>query len=120
MKIHLPSVPGGRFASVLRAEALVAGPGFDQRAIHGEVFIRQIRLGSFQHPLEKDFGHFFVQEPLPVLAENRVMPHHFVHAHTDKPAKQQVVVQLLHQEPLAAHRVKYLQQQGPQQSLRWY
>jgi hypothetical protein len=61
MKIHFPHVPGRWFASVLRAKALVAGPGFDQRAIHREVFIRQIRLGSFQHSLEKDFRHLFVQ-----------------------------------------------------------
>ena len=36
----------------------------------------------------------------------------------DEPAEQQVVVQLLHQLALRAHRVERLQQQGPQQLLR--
>ena len=61
VKIHFPPVRRGRFASAFWAKALVASPGFDQRTIHREVFIRQIRLGSFQHPLKKDFGHLFVQ-----------------------------------------------------------
>ena len=100
MKIHFLPVRRGRFAPVLRSEAFVAGPSFDQRAIHREVLIRQIWLGSFQHPLEKGFGHLFVQQPFPVLAEHGVIPHHFVHSHTHKPAEQQVVVQLLHQQSL--------------------
>src|SRR5215471_11067514 len=33
------------------------------------------------------------------------------------PTKQQVVLQLLHQHPFTAHRVKHLQQQGSQQPL---
>src|SRR5260221_12856593 len=35
-----------------------------------------------------------------------------------KPAKQEVVIELLHQKPLAAHRVQHLQQQRAQQLLR--
>ena len=48
----------------------------------------------------------------------RRRPDRVVHAEPHEPAKQQVVIQLLHQLPLAADRVQGLQQQGPQQLLR--
>src|SRR5262249_26328165 len=39
------------------------------------------------------------------------------HAQANEPAEQQVVFQLLHQQPLAAHGVEDLQEQRPQQLL---
>ena len=59
-----------------------------------------------------------VQQPVPILGEHRRVPDRVIHVQADKPAEQQVVVQLLHQHPLAANRVQHLQQQGPQQLLR--
>src|SRR5258707_9040490 len=37
---------------VLGSETLMTCPSFDQRSVHGEMFIRHVRLGSFQHPLD--------------------------------------------------------------------
>src|SRR5258708_3736234 len=62
--------------------------------------------------------HIAFQQTLAVLAEYRGHPHRLIHVQPHKPAEQQVVIKLLHQQPLAAHRVQHLQQQGPQQLLR--
>src|SRR5712692_2627137 len=71
-----------------------------------------------QHLIEKCFGYLPLDQPLAVLREHRHVPHLVVHIHPYKPAEEQVVVQLLHQQPLAAYAVEGLQQQGPQQLLR--
>src|SRR5712692_3045437 len=71
-----------------------------------------------QHLIEKCFGYLPLDHPLAVLREHRHVPHLVVHIHPYKPAEEQVVVQLLHQQPLAAYAVEGLQQQGPQQLLR--
>jgi hypothetical protein len=50
------------------------------------------------------------------------MPDRIIRTQTDKPAKQQVVLQLLQQKPLAADSIERLQQRGQQQLLgrhRW-
>ena len=47
-----------------------------------------------------------------------MVPDGIVDAEPDEPAEQQVVVDLLHQLPLGAHRVERLQQRGAQQTLR--
>src|SRR5262245_43029120 len=41
-----------------------------------------------------------------------------IHAQTDKPAEQKVVVELLHEQSLAADRVQHLKQQGSKEPLR--
>jgi len=100
----------------------VAGPGLDQRAVHREVFIRQIGLGHLQHALEEALGDLLVEQALPILAEDGMVPDGLIPRHAHEPAEEQVVVQRLHQPPLAAHRVENLQQQHPQQALgrdRW-
>ena len=58
-----------------------------------------------------------VEQPIAILREGRRRPHGIVHAQADKPAKQQVVFELFHQHPLAAHRIQHLEQQRPQQML---
>jgi hypothetical protein len=47
-----------------------------------------------------------------------VIPYRLVHLHPHKPPEQQVVLQLLHQHALTAHRIEDLQQQRSQQSFR--
>ena len=54
----------------------------------------------------------------PRFGERRVVPHGVVDAEPHEPAKQQVVVDLLHQLPLGPYRVECLQQRGPQQPFR--
>ena len=88
-------------------EALVPGPRLDQRAAHGEMLVReQVRLARLG------------QHPLAVLREHAVVPDRIVHLQPPEPAQEQVVVELLHQQPLAADRVQHLQQQRAQQLLR--
>ena len=72
-------------------------PSFDQRSVHGEMLIRRVRLGSFQHALEKRFRDLFVQQSLSILAVHRVIPHSLVPLHPYEPPEQQVVLQLFDQ-----------------------
>jgi hypothetical protein len=67
-----------------------------------------MRFGLPQHAGEKRSRHFLIQQPLPILAEHRVVPDWLVHLHSHKPTEQQVIAQLLHQHPLTAHRVENL------------
>jgi hypothetical protein len=59
-----------------------------------------------------------VEQPVAIFGKRRVIPHRRIHAHADEPAEQQVVIQLLDQQPLTSHAVQELQQQGAQQLLR--
>jgi hypothetical protein len=73
------------------------------------------RLSTLAKELGRDIA---VEQPIPVFAEYGRIPHRVVHRQPDKPAEQQIVVELLHQLPLRAHCIKRLQQQRSQQSLR--
>jgi hypothetical protein len=44
--------------------------------------------------------HIGSQQPVAVFRKYRMVPHPVVHAKTHKPAKQEVVVDLLNQQPL--------------------
>src|SRR5712664_3208295 len=46
-------------------------------------------------------------------------PHRIVRVQAHEPAKQQVVVELFHEQPLAAYAVEHLKKQGSKQTLRW-
>jgi hypothetical protein len=81
------------------------------------MFVRHKWPGSFQHPPEKRLRDFFVQQALPILAVYRVIPNRLVHLHSHEPPEQQVVLRLLDQHSLAAHRIEDLQQQRSKQSL---
>ncbi len=98
-------------------ETLQTRPRLQQRPIDREVFVRdQIsRLGFVQHRLEEQRRHVGGQQPVPILAEHRRVPHRVIDVQADKPSEQQVVFQLLHQHPLAADRVQHLQQQRAEQ-----
>ena len=101
---------------VLGPEALVRSPRLQQRAVHREVLVAdQITQPRQQHGvLEEVLGDRLVEQPLAVEGERRVIPHRVVDVQADEPAEQQVVVELLHQQPLAAHAVNHLQQRGAQ------
>jgi hypothetical protein len=77
-----------------------------------------VRFRLRQHAPEELLRYLLVQQPVPVLAEYRVIPHRFIQLQPHKPPEQQVVVHLFHQHPLAANRVEDLQQYCTQQSLR--
>ena len=50
--------------------------------------------------------------------EDRHVPDRVVDVESHKPAKQEVVIELLHQKSLAAHRVEHLQEQRTQKLFR--
>src|SRR5271170_7177165 len=122
MKIdaRIAGIVGRTWLRVLARETLVPGPGLDQGAVDGEVLGREQalspRLGH--HLMKKGLRHFTRQQPLAVLGKDRHVPYGIVHTQANEPAKQQIVIKLLHQLPLAAYRVQYLQQQRAQQLLR--
>src|SRR6266496_2974224 len=105
---------------ILRLETFQARPALDHGSIHGEMFVRQQLFGArhIKHRREELFGDFTLQQAIAVLAESGRVPNLVVHVQAHEPAEQHVVLQLLHQHPFAAHRVKHLQQQRPQQPLR--
>jgi hypothetical protein len=109
-----------RAAAVLRPERLHAGPSLDQRAVDREVLVGQQRLdlGLRQDRPQELGGDLALEQPVAVLGENGYVPDRVVDAKPDKPAEQEVVVQLLHELALRTHRVERLQQQRPQQLLR--
>src|SRR5512145_83324 len=88
---------------ILFLKALLPGPRFDQCAIHREVLVGQkpllprLRMDLFKKLL-RDVPS---QKTLPVLTEYRGVPHPIVHVEPHKPPKKQIVIELLHEQPLA-------------------
>src|ERR1700693_3920635 len=119
-KVDISSRSGRHPGPVLGPETLMTCPCFDQCPVHREMFIRHVRPGAFQHPLEKSLRDPLVQQSLPILAVHRMIPDRLVHLHPHKPPKQQVVLQLLDQHSLAAYGIEDLPQQRPKQPLGRY
>ena len=122
VKVHrgVARIVRRRSLSVLPLETLRPRPCFQQRPIHREVLVRSQPLApcSLHHLGQKLFGHLGLQQPVPVLGERGRVPDLFVQVQSHKPAKQNTVIDLLHQQPLAANRIQHLQQLRPQQLLR--
>src|ERR1700752_1556163 len=110
-----------RPATALRYKALHAGPRFDQCPIDREMLVGEqfSHLRQIEHGGKELGGDIPVEQPVPVLAKYRRIPDRLVRQKPDEPAEQQVVVELLHQLPFRAHSIERLQQQRPQQPLRW-
>jgi hypothetical protein len=122
MKIPLavPAGTGRRARTVLRLEALRAGPGFDERAVHREVLARQQPLHPAlrQHRRKELRRDIAIEQPVAVLGERRGIPNRLVDAQPDEPTEQKVVLDPLDQLTLRPDRVKRLKQQGPDKPLR--
>ena len=121
VEIHrrIARVIGRRRRRVLPFEAFEAGPRLHQCSVHGEVLVgEQAPLpGLGHHPIKEPPGDLPGEQPLSVLGEHCRIPDGVIHLQAHEPAKQQVVVELLHQQALAPDRVQHLQQQGAQQLL---
>jgi hypothetical protein len=76
------------------------------------------RRGLLQNAGKKGRGQVRVKKAFLVLGKNGVVPDLVIHREPDKPAKQEIVIQLLHQQPGATDGIQDLQQQGAQQLLR--
>jgi hypothetical protein len=109
--VGLPGSSGGRPIAgllVLLAKALKRCPRLDQCAVDGEVLVAHQPGGtSLRHDGEKEFlGDFMRDESLAVLGERAVIETRLLHVHVEEPAKQDVVVELLAEQPLAPHRIE--------------
>jgi hypothetical protein len=63
----------------------------------------------------KEPGRYIAgQQLVSVLREYRVVPHRVIHAQTHELPKQQVVVDLLNQQPFRTNQAENPQKQGPQ------
>lgn len=104
---------------VLRLEALVRSPGFDERAIDREVFVRKQR----PHLLVlQELGHELLEyrallKPVAVLREHGDVPDRIVRFKPHEPAIEKVVVQLLHQPALGTDAIEHLKQKCAYQLL---
>jgi len=98
----------------------VAGPDLDKRPVDREVFVgdQPVVQGLCLHAVEEPVGDLTLEQPLAVLAEHTRCPDRLVHVESDEPAEQKVVVELLHQQPLAADGIKDLEGERAQQLLR--
>ena len=79
-----------RIAAVLRHKALHAGPSLDQGAIDREVLAGEqlADLRQVQHA-DKELGRdIAVEQPIPVLAEDRRIPHLIIRREPDEPPEQ--------------------------------
>jgi hypothetical protein len=81
---------------------------------------QRLHLRMIEQPRHELLKHLAGLQAFAVLGERRWIPHQIVRRQADEPAKQQVVVQLLHQLPLRADAIQHLDQQGAQQLLRWH
>src|SRR5512142_25232 len=107
---------------ILFLKALLPCPGFDQGPVHREVLVGQkpLLLGLSTDRFKELLCDVPSQKPLPVLGKHRGIPDALVHVEPHKPPKKQIVIELLHQKPLASHCVERLQQKRPQKLLRRY
>src|SRR5258707_10483343 len=96
-KVDISSRFGRLPAPVLSPETLMTCPSLDQRSVHGEMFIRHVRLGSFQYSLKKRLRDLFVQQTLPILAVHPVISYRFVPFHPHKPPEHLVLLYLIDQ-----------------------
>lgn len=113
-----------RRARVLPLKALETRPRLEQRAIDREVLVGQQRglPRLAEHRIKERTRDIAAQQPIAAFGEDRRRPDSLVQPEANEPAKQNAVVDLLHQEALAAHRVERLEQQRAQQLLgrnRW-
>ena len=83
------SAPTLRCRLSLRLEALERGPGFDQRAIDGEVLCaHQVRVTRLVHNAVKEhLRHLVGHQPLAVLRERARIEAVLEHAHAEEPAE---------------------------------
>ena len=100
------------FRTVLWLEALERSPRLNQRAIDRKMLIRQQRLHArmIQQGLHEPLEHIAILQPLPVLGECGGNPNRRIRRQADKPAKQQIIIQLLHQLAFRPQAVKRLEQ----------
>jgi len=106
--------------AVLGLEALVAGPGLDERPVDGKMLGRQKRrdLRMREERRQKMLKHIAIEQAVAVLRKRRGVPDPVIWRQLHEPPEQEVVVHLLHQHALRTNAVKRLQQQRRHQLFR--
>jgi hypothetical protein len=95
------------------------GAGLDKGGVHRKVLIvQQPRNRLLQDRLEEGGGHLRGVGAPPALGESGVVSDPVVHGHAHEPAKQEIVIQLLHEQEIAADGATHLEEQGQEQLLR--
>ena len=81
---------------VLGSEALVPGPGHDERAVDAEVLVtgQVLRARLADDRPEEGLGDVAAQQALAVLGEDRDVPDPVVDLGANEPAEEQVVLEL--------------------------
>src|ERR1041384_5450266 len=102
LPVKILAVVWSASALVFALETLLPGPRFNQRPIHCEVLIRHQAYCLSLDLLEESLRHVLIQQPVPVLAVHRRVPYSIINLQANKPAKQQVVIELLHEQVFAA------------------
>src|SRR5438132_1305658 len=87
--LTIASATGRVARTILRAEALGARPGFQQRAVDREMLARQqpFDLVLRRHPGQQLARHLALQQPVAVLGEGGSIPHRVLDAEPDKPGR---------------------------------
>ncbi len=86
--LHVPaSRANGRVLFILGPEALHRGPGLKERAVHGEVILREKTPAPrfCEHPLEETARHLMLEEPVLVLGEARGVEGRIGDVHVKEP-----------------------------------
>lgn len=99
--------PSGAFINIT---ASTAG-GILRHAAGKQIVLSRL----FQELVDESLCHLRVQLRVPILAVHRRIPDRIVELQAQKTPKQEVVVQLLHQQLLAAESIEDVQQQGAQE-----
>lgn len=90
------------------AQALKRCPRLDQSPVHRKVLVAgQPQLARLRdHSTEKLARHIMLEQARPIAAKGAMVEGRLVPVQVEEPAKQQVIVQLLAEHPLAAHRIQ--------------
>src|SRR6516164_4316919 len=102
---------------VLASKRLHRCPRVDEAAIHGEVLVarQSSALGLGHHRHEELPSDIVLKQPLTILGERAVIERSILDTHVQKPSEEQVIVELLAEQSLAAHGVESHQQRGFEQ-----
>lgn len=98
LEVNFRVAPFGRRAAVVLAlEALVRGPRINQCAVNAEVLVAREPgpARGVLDPLEEHPHQFFVEQPLAVGAEGRVVPHPILKIEAHEPAAEHRALKVL-------------------------
>ena len=95
-----------RLGSVLGTKALARGPGFDEGAVDAEAFIeQQFGLAGLREDVgQEQRGCGGIDPPLHIGGKRGMVPDLVVQSQTHEPPGQDMEVDLLHKQSIAANR----------------